>query len=104
MPGVLGGNAGTGERGLGMAEASVSCMPLNSQPSTLNRLSVATVRRLERALGGDPVTEDQVLRFIAARYGAENLFYVPAHVAAAILKRPSDFIIAARRHCQPELF
>ena len=73
------------------------------EPSA-KRLPVATVMRLERALGGDPMTEDQVLRFIAARYGAENLFYVPVHVAAAILKRPSDFIIAARRHCQPELF
>ena len=72
--------------------------------SAEKRLPATTVARLERALGGDPVTEDQVLRFIAARYGAENLFQVPAHVAAAILKRPSDFIIAARRHCQPELF
>ena len=67
------------------------------------RLPVVTVQRLERVLGGDPVTEDQVLRFIAARYGAKNLFYLPPHVAAAILKRPADFITAARRYCQPEL-
>lgn len=67
------------------------------------RLPVATVLRLERVLGGDPVTEDQVLRFIAARYGAKNLFYLPPHVASAVLKRPSDFLSAARRHCQPEL-
>ena len=58
---------------------------------------------IARLVGGDPVTEDQVLRFIAARYGAENLFYVPVHVAAAILKRPSDFIAAAKRYCEPEL-
>jgi hypothetical protein len=60
--------------------------------------------RLERALGGDPVTEEQILRFIAARYGAENLFYLPPHVAAAILKRPSDFIRAAKEYSDPELF
>lgn len=67
------------------------------------RLPVVTVQRLERVLGGDPVTEDQVLRFIAARYGAKNLFYLPPHVAAAILKRPADFITTAKRYCQPEL-
>ena len=67
------------------------------------RLPVVTVQRLERVLGGDPVTEDQVLRFIAARYGAKNLFYVPPHVAAAVLKRPADFIRAAKLFCEPEL-
>jgi len=67
------------------------------------RLPVATVRRLEHVLGGDPVTEDLVLRFIAAKYGAKNLFYLPPHVAAAVLKRPVAFISAANRHCQPEL-
>ncbi len=67
------------------------------------RLPAATVLRLERVLGGDPVMEDQVLRFIAARYGAKNLYYLPSHVASAVLKRPSDFLSAARRHCQPEL-
>ena len=67
------------------------------------RLPVATVQRLERLLGGDPVTEDRVLRFIAARYGAKSLFYLPPHVSAAVLKRPTDFIAAAQRHQQPEL-
>jgi hypothetical protein len=67
------------------------------------RLPVATVLRIERLVGGDPVTEDQILRFIAARYGAKSLLYLPRHVAAAILKRPGDFITAAKRHCQPEL-
>jgi hypothetical protein len=66
-------------------------------------LPVATVQRLERVLGGDAVTEDQILRFIWARYGAKNLFYLPAHVAAAICKRPADFIRAAKQYCQPEL-
>ena len=80
---------------------------MNLEPRTLNskpsRLPVATVLRVERLVGGDPVTEDQVLRFIGARYGAKNLFYLPRHVVAAILKRPSDFIRGAKRHCQPEL-
>ena len=67
------------------------------------RLPVATVQRLERVLGGDPVTEEQILRFIAAQYGAKNLFYLPPNVAAAIWKRPAAFIDAAKRHCQPEL-
>ena len=80
---------------------------MNSEPRTLNsqaaRLPVATVLRIERLVGGDPVVEDQVLRFIAAQYGAKNLFYLPRKVAAAILKRPAAFISAAKRHCQPEL-
>jgi len=80
---------------------------LNLEPRTLNapavRLPVATVLRVERLVGGDPVTEDQVLRFIGSRYGAKNLFYLPRHVAAAVLKRPADFIRAAKQHCQPEL-
>ncbi len=69
----------------------------------LARLPVGTVQRIERLVGGDPVTEEQILRFIAARYGARNLFYLPPHVAAAICKRPADFIRAAKHYCQPEL-
>ena len=64
---------------------------------------MATVQRLERLLGGDPVTEDQVLRFIGSRYGAKNLFYLAPNVAAAVCKRPAAFIEVAQRHCQPEL-
>jgi hypothetical protein len=67
------------------------------------RLSVATVQRIERLVGGDPVTEGEILRFIAARYGAENLLYLPPHVAAEICRRPADFIRAAKQYCQPEL-
>jgi hypothetical protein len=69
------------------------------------RLPVATVLRIERLVGGDPVVEDQVLRFIAAPpYRAKSLLYLERHVAAAILKRPGDFLRAAKRYCQPELF
>lgn len=73
------------------------------QPPTLPRLSPREVERLHRLLGGDPVTEERILRFISARYGARSLFYLPSHVAAAAIKRPIDFIRAAKRHTQPEL-
>jgi hypothetical protein len=49
------------------------------------------------------MTEEMILRFVAQRYGARNLVYLPAHVAAQVLKRPADFIRAAKRHSQPEL-
>ena len=67
------------------------------------RLSVETVERLHRLVGGDARVEGMILRFIADRYGAKNLFYLPAHVAREILKRPADFIRAAKSHCEPEL-
>jgi hypothetical protein len=67
------------------------------------RLPVTTVQRIERLVGGDVVTEDQILRFIAARYGAKSLLYLQANVAAQICKRPADFIRAAKRWCEPEL-
>jgi len=67
------------------------------------RLPVATVLRIERLVGGDPVTEDQILRFIGARYGADNLLYLPRHVAAEICRRPADFIRAAKCYFEPEL-
>jgi hypothetical protein len=44
------------------------------------------------------------LRFIAGRYGAKSLVYLPGQVAAEILKRPADFVRAAKRYCEPELF
>ncbi len=59
-------------------------------------LPVMTVLRMEWLVGGDPVTEEQILRFIRARYGAKNLLYLPPHVAAEILKSPGDFVRAAR--------
>jgi hypothetical protein len=46
----------------------------------------------------------RILKFIAARYGAKNLLELPAHVGAEVVKRPADFVRAARRYCQPELF
>ncbi len=67
------------------------------------RLPVATVQRIERLVGGDPMTEDQILLFIAGRYGARSLLYLPPQVAGEILRRPADFVRAAKQYCQPEL-
>jgi hypothetical protein len=62
------------------------------------------VERIHRLVGGDVVMEEQILRFIEARYGARNLLFLPAHVAAQVLKRPADFTRAAKRYSEPELF
>ena len=76
---------------------------LNSQQITLNRLPPHEVERLHRVLGGDPTTEELILQFIVGRYRAKSLFYLPAAVATAALKRPADFIREAKRYSQPEL-
>lgn len=62
------------------------------------RLSVRTVERLHRLVGGDPETEQKILDYITARWSAKNLFYVPAKVAEAAIDRPWDFIRAARNY------
>lgn len=67
------------------------------------RLSVQTVERLHRLLGGEPRIETMVLKFIADKYGAKNLLHLPPHVAKEILKRPADFLRAAKQYCEPEL-
>jgi len=67
------------------------------------RLTASTVEGLERLVGGDAITEGLVLRFIAARYGARSLFYLPRRVAEQVLRRPTDFIRAAKQYSQPEL-
>jgi hypothetical protein len=71
--------------------------------ATGERLPVPTVERLHRLLGGDARVEDMVLRFSAGRYGARSLVFLPARVAEQILKRPADFIRAAKQHCEPEM-
>lgn len=73
-----------------------------SNPET-GRLSVQTVERLHRLLGGDVRVEGMILRFIADHYGAAGLFHLPTKVAKEILKRPADFIQAAKNYCEPEL-
>ena len=84
-----------------MAEARVS--EVRERGRGVLAVSVATDLRIERLVGGDPATEEQVLRFIAGRYGARSLLYLPPHVAAEILKRPAQFVRAAKRYCEPEL-
>ncbi len=73
-----------------------------TNPDT-GRLSVQTVERLHRLLGGDVRVEEMILRFIADRYAAKSLLYLPPQVAKEILKRPADFIQAAKNYCEPEL-
>ena len=73
-----------------------------TNPAT-GRLSVQTVERLHRLLGGDAHVEGMVLQFIADKYGAQNLLYLPPPVAKEILKRPADFLRAVKDHCEPEL-
>jgi len=73
-----------------------------SNPAT-GRLSVQTVERLHRLLGGDVRVEGMIVKFIADKYGAATLLHLPPHVAREILKRPADFIRAAKNHCEPEL-
>ena len=78
----------------------------NSEPGTEprpGRLPVDVVQHIHRLLGGEARVEDMALRFIADRYGAKNLRHLPAHVAKQIIKRPADFIRAAKQHCEPEL-
>lgn len=67
------------------------------------RLTIATVERLESLPSGDPVTEEMILMFINDRYNANYLLYLPVRVAEEILKRPSDFILAAKQHCESKL-
>ena len=53
--------------------------------------------------GHDVRVEEMILRFIADHYGAAGLLYLPTNVAKEILKRPADFIQAAKNYCEPEL-
>lgn len=76
--------------------------PVLPDPAT-GRLSVPTVERLQRLLGGDARVEGMILQFIAAKYGAASLLALPPAVAREILKRPADFIRAAKNYCEPEL-
>jgi hypothetical protein len=68
------------------------------------RLPVQVVEHLHRLVGGDARVEKMVLEYIACRWGAKNLFYLPPNVASAIIRRPADFLMAVKNHCEPELF
>ena len=75
-----------------------------SDAAHIDRLTVGEVERLHQLLGGDARTEEMVLRFIADKYGARNLFFVPRRVAKQVFERPADFLRAVKQHCEPELF
>ena len=67
------------------------------------RLPVPLVQHLHQLLGGDARLEKMVLDYIAFRWQAKNLFYVPPKAAGEIIRRPADFLRAAKDHCEPEL-
>ena len=71
--------------------------------NTGQSLARRDVEHLERVLGGDPHTEEMIVRFIAAKWGARDLFGLPPKVAVEALQRPADRIRAAKQHCEPEL-
>ena len=56
-----------------------------------------------RLVGGDARVEKMVDDYIAFRWGAKNLFYVPPNVAGEIIRHPADFLTAAKNHAEPEL-
>lgn len=73
-----------------------------TNPAT-GRLSAFAVERLHALLGGDPRTEEMVLLFVREKYSAKNLLALPENVAAQVLSRPTDFLRAVKRHCEPQL-
>jgi len=77
-------------------------MDVALNPET-GRLPVQVVEHLHRLLGGDARTEKIVLDYIEFRWGAKNLFYVPPKAAGEIIRRPADFLTAAKNHAEPEL-
>ncbi len=77
-------------------------MDVALNPET-GRLPVQVVEHLHRLLGGDARTETMVLDYIEFRWGAKNLFYVPPKAAGEIIRRPADFLTAAKNHAEPEL-
>jgi hypothetical protein len=67
------------------------------------RLPVQVVEHLHRLLGGDARTEEMVDAYIKFRWKAQNLFYVPPKVASEIIRRPADFLTAAKNYSEPQL-
>jgi len=72
-------------------------------PREDGRVPVGDVLRIERLIGGDPITEDLVLRFIAKRWSARSLVFLKPKVAREIAKRPKDFLDHVKAHFAPVL-
>ena len=81
----------------------VALNPETGAEPRLGRLPVKVVEHLHRLVGGDARVEKIVLDYIAFRWGAKNLFYVPPKVVGEIIRRPADFLTAAKNHTEPEL-
>ena len=77
-------------------------MDIALNPET-GRLPVQVVEHLHRFVGGDARVEKMVLDYIAFRWKAPNLFYIPPKAAGEIIRRPADFLKAAKNHAEPEL-
>ena len=71
---------------------------MSNEPRQLSGLlaRVEDVQRLHRLLSGDARQEEMILRWIAAQFGARSLMELPRDVAEAAVKRPGDFVRAAR--------
>jgi hypothetical protein len=67
------------------------------------RLPVQVVEHLHRLVGGDARVEIMVLAYIKFRWNAPDLFYIPPKAASEIIRRPADFLTAAKNHSEPEL-
>ena len=61
-----------------------------------SRLTAQEVWQLERLVGDDVEDQEAVLAFISHFYSADNLFWVPRRVYEEIVRRPGDFVRAAR--------
>jgi len=59
---------------------------------------------LERLLGGDPAIEAAILAFIHHHYGAASLLDLSPAAASEIARRPREFVQAAQKFHQPDLF
>jgi len=81
----------------------VALNPETSAEPRPGRLPVQVVEHLHRLVGGDGRTEKMVMDYIAFRWGAKNLFYIPPKVASEIIRRPADFLTAVKNHSEPEL-
>jgi len=77
-------------------------MDIALNPET-GRLPVQVVEHLHRLVGGDGRTEKMVDDYIKFRWRAKNLFYVPPKAAGEIIRRPADFLTAAKNYSEPEL-
>ena len=77
-------------------------MDIALNPET-GRLPVQVVEHLHRLVGGDARVEKMVLAYIAFRWNAPNLFYIPPKTTGEIIRRPADFLTATKNHTEPEL-